>query len=236
MKQLNDIIASPLAELINKSFQSGIFPDIFKIAKVIPIFKSESRVLCNNYRPISLLSNISKLIEKLMHRQVYSFLEQQNCFYNAQFGFRLSLSTNNALMSITENIQSQLDQNKFCAGVFVDLKKAFDTVDHEILLKKLSHYGIRGIANEWFCSYLTKRKQYVIIGNQVSTLNEISTGVPQGSVLGLLLFLNYINDLNKCIKYPKTYHFADDISIMQSHSSLQILPKCINKDLSNFSN
>ena len=102
-----------------------------------------------------------------MHKQVYSFLEQQNCFYNAQFGFRLSLSTNNALMSITENIQSQLDQNKFWAGVFVDLKKAFDTVDHEILLKKLSHYGIRGIANEWFCSYLTKRKQYVIIGNHV---------------------------------------------------------------------
>ena len=94
MKQLSDIIASPLAELINKSFQSGIFPDIFKIAKVIPIFKSESRVLCNNYRPISLLSNISKLIEKLMHKRVYTFLEQQNCFYNAQFGFRLSLSTN----------------------------------------------------------------------------------------------------------------------------------------------
>ena len=135
MKQLNEIIASPLAELINKSFQSGIFPDIFKIAKVIPIFKSESRVLCNNYRPISLLSNISKLIEKLMYKQVYSFLEQQNCFYNAQFGFRLSLSTNNALILITENIQSQLDQNKFCARVFVDVNKAFDTVD-EMLLKK----------------------------------------------------------------------------------------------------
>ena len=148
MKQLIDTIALPSAELFNKSFQSNIFPDIFKIAKVILIFKSESQVLCNNYRPISLLSNISKLIEKLMHKRVYTFLEQQNCFYNAQFGFRLSLSTNNALMSITENIQSQLDQNKFCAGVFVDLKKAFDTVDHEILLKKLSHYGIRGIANE----------------------------------------------------------------------------------------
>ena len=171
MKQLNDIIASPLAELINKSFQSVIFPDIFKIDKVIPIFKSESRVLCSNYRPISMLSNISKLIEKLMHKRVCSFLEQQNCFYNAQFGFRVSLLTNNALMSITENIQSQLDQNKFCAQVFLDLKKAFDTVDHGILLKKLSHYGIRGIANEWFCSYLTKRKQYVIIANQVSNLN-----------------------------------------------------------------
>ena len=184
MKQLSDTIESPLAELINKSFQSGTFPDIFKIAKVIPIFKSESRVLCNNYRPISLLSSISKLIGKLMHKRVYSFLEQQNWFYNAQLGFCLSLITNNALVSITENIQSQLDQNKFCARVLVDLKKAFDTKDHEILPKKLSHYGIRGIGNEWFCSYLTKRKQYVIIGNQVSTLNEISTGVPQESVLG----------------------------------------------------
>ena len=91
-------------------------------------------------------------------------------------------------MSITENIQSQLDQNKFCVGIYVDLKKAFDTADHEILLKKLSHYGIRGIANEWFCSYLTKIKQYVIIRNQVSPLNEISTGVPRGLVLGPLLF------------------------------------------------
>ena len=129
-----------------------------------------------------MLSNIGKLIERLTHKRVYSFLEQQNCFYSAQFGFHLILSTNNALMSITENIQSQLDQNKFCTGVFVDLKKAFDTVDHEILLEKLSHYGIREIANEWFFSYLTKRKQYVIIGSQVSTVNEISTGVPQGSV------------------------------------------------------
>ena len=227
MKQFNDIIASPLVELVNKSFQSGIFPDIFKIAKVIPIFKNESRVLCKNYRPIFLLSNISKLIEKLMHKRIYSFLEQQNCFYNAQFGFRLSLSTNNAQISITENIQSQLDQIKFCTGVFVDLKKAFDRVDHEILMKKLSHYGIRGIANEWFCSYLTKRKQYVIIGNQISTLNKISTRVPQGSVLGPLLFLIYINDLHKCIKYFKTYHFADDTSTIQSYSSLQILSKLI---------
>ena len=153
-----------------------------------------------------------------------------------QFGFCFSLSTNNALMSITENIQSQLDQNKFCTGVFVDLRKAFDTVDHEILLKKLFHCGLRGIANEWFCSYLTKRKQYVIIGNEVSALNAISIGVPQGPVLGPLLFLIYINDLHKCIKYSKTYHFADDTSIIQSHSSLQILSKGINKDLSNLSN
>ena len=136
-------------------------------------------------------------------------------------------------MSITENIQSQLDQNKFCAEVFVDLKKAFDKVNHEIVLKKLCYYGIRGIANKLLCSYLTKRKWYVIIRNQVSTLNEISRGAPQGSVLGLLLFHIYINHLHKCIRNSRTYHFADDSSIMQSQYSLQISSKRINKDLSN---
>ena len=113
---------------------------------------------------------------------------------------------------------------------------AFCTVDHEIVLKKLSHYGITRIVNEWFCLYLTKRKQYFIIGNQVSTLNEISTGVLQGSLLGPLLFLIYRNDLPKYKNYSKTYHFTDDTSIIQSHSSLQILSKRINKDLSNLSN
>ena len=137
------------------------------------------------------------------------------------------------MMSITENIHPQLGQKKFCAGVFFfDLKKAFDTVDHEVILKKLSYYEMRGIANEWFCSYLTKRKQ----GNQVSALNKIPTGVPQGSVLGPLLFLIYINGLHKCMKYFKMYYFADHTSIIQSHSSIQILSKWINKDLCNLSN
>ena len=152
MKQIKDVISAPLAKLINRSFHNGVFPNILKIAEVIPIFKSESRVACNNYRSISLLSNIGKIIEKLMHKRLYSFLETQNCFYPAQFGFRLNVSTNNALMSITENIQTQLDEGKYCAGVFVDLKKAFDTVDHNILLRKHDYYGIRGIANECFCS------------------------------------------------------------------------------------
>ena len=104
------------------------------------------------------------------------------------------MSTNNALMPITENIQTQLDKGKYCAGVFVDLKKAFDTVDHNMLLQKLDYYGIRGIANEWSCSYLKKRKQFVSIENNMSSVKEILTGVPQGSILGPLRFLIYIND------------------------------------------
>ena len=157
---------APLAKLINRSFHNGVFPNILKIAEVIPIFKSESRVACNNYRPIFLLSNIGKIIEKLMHKRLYSFLETQNCFYPAQFGFQLNVSTNNALMSIIVNIQIQLDDGKYCTGVFADLKK--DTVDHNILLRKLDYYGIRCIANEWFSSYLKKRKQFVSIQNNMS--------------------------------------------------------------------
>ena len=168
---------------------------IDKIYIKIPIFKNESRVACNNYRLISLLSNIVKIIEKLMHKRLHIFLETQNCFYPAQFGFRLNVSTSNALMSITKNIQTQLDEGKYCAEVFVDLRKAFDTVNHYILLRKVDYYGIRGIANEWFCSYLKKRKQFVSIEINMSSVKEILTGVPQGSVLGPLLFLIYVNDL-----------------------------------------
>ena len=132
MKKIEDAILAPLAKLINRSFHNGVFPNILKIAEVIPIFKSESRVACNNYWLISLLCNIGKITEKLMHKHLYSFLETQNCFYAAQFGFQLNMSTNNALMSIIENIQTQLDEGKYCTGVFVDLEKAFDTVNHNI--------------------------------------------------------------------------------------------------------
>ena len=154
-------------------------------------------------------------------------------YYNFQFGFRLNFSTNNTLLSIVESIKSHLDKNKFCAGVFVDLKKAFDTVDHHILLQKLEHYGIRGVANEWFLSYLMNRAQFVSIGNVSSTIKELQTGAPQGSVLGHLLFLRYINELHNSVtvRYAKTYHFADDTSVILSSTSLQILSKLINKDV-----
>ena len=178
------------------------------------VFKNESRLPCNNYRPISLLSNIGKIIEKLMDQRLNQSLEDNECFYPHQFGFRLNISTNNALMSITENIQTRLDDNEFATGVFVDMEKVFDMVDHEIRIQKLEHYGVRGTAKDWFCSYLANRKQFVLANNHNSTIQTILTEVPQGSALGPLLFLIYINDLHNCIKYFRTYHFTDDTNIL----------------------
>ena len=135
---------------------------------------------------------------------------------------RSNFSTNNALLSIVETIQSHLDKNKFCARVFVDLEKAFDTIDHYILLQKGERYGIRGVANEWFSSYLKNTAQFVSIGNVSSTIKELLTSAPQGSVLGLPLFLLYINELHNSAKYTKTYNSADDPSVIFSSTFLEI--------------
>ena len=194
MKISKEIISLPLSQLINDSISKGSFPNICKLAQVIPIFKNDSRLLCTNYRPISLLSNENKIFKKLIHSRLNLFLEQHNHLYPYQFGFRIDYSTNNALITIVERIQRQLDAGNYTAGEFSDHKKAFDTVDHNILLEKFDYCGIRGVAKDWFRSYLDNRKQYVTLNGSDSSIKAILTGVPQGSVLGPLLFLIYIND------------------------------------------
>ena len=161
LKSLSSLISSPLSQIINESFQSGIFPDKMKFAKVIPLFKRGCPLTTSNYRPISLLSVFSKITEKVIFERLYSFLEKHEILYSLQFGFLASHSINHGLVSLTEAIKNSLDKRKFGCGIFIDLQKAFDTVNHHILLMKLEHYGIRGTTLNWFESYLSDRKQCV---------------------------------------------------------------------------
>ena len=156
--------------------------------------------------------------------------------YTFQFGFRQQYSTSHALINITENIRKALDDGNIGCGVFVDLQKAFDTVDHQILLAKLNHYGIRGVSNDWFKSYLSNRNQYVSINGYESGLAALNCGIPQGSVLGPLLFLLYINDLNQAIKFCKVHHFAGDTNLLCLSNSIKKLNKLFNADLKNLVN
>ena len=231
LQLLKNDICTPLAAIFNLSLTTGCHPDILKISKTIPIFKKGSRLMVCNYRPISLLSNLNKILEKIVHTRVYSFLEEFNCLYSYQFGFRKKHSTNHALIEITETIRQALDNKKMACGVFVDLQKAFDTVNHEILVAKLEHYGIRGTANAWFSSYLSNRTQYVSILGFDSSTKTIRHGVPQGSVLGPLLFLIYINDLHTAIKNSKVFHFADDTNFLNICDSPKKMQKLVNADL-----
>ena len=188
-------------------------PDALKISEVIPIHKGGSTEEINNYRPISLLSIFDRIIEKLTHARMYEFLQEHNILCQNQVGFRKNNSTTSALIEITEKIKETIDNKKYGCGIFMDLCKAFDTVNHDILLKKLEHYGIRGNALEWFRSYLTNRKQYVSLNGECSESKHITCGVPQGSCLGPLLFLIYINDLSNISEVLHFYLFADDTNI-----------------------
>ena len=169
---------------------TGVFPSVLKTTKVVSIFKKYSNLDYSNYRPNSLLLNIEKILEKFMYKRLYTFLINNTITYNLQFGFRQLYSTSHALINITENIITAFDGGNIGSGVFEDLQKAFDTVDHQILLAKLNHYGISGVSNDWFKSYLSNPNQHVSINGFDSGLTTINCGVPQGSVLGPLLFFN----------------------------------------------
>ena len=231
LKGLDTRICNPLQKIFNLSLHTGVHPDLLKISKTIPVYKKGSRLSVSNYRPISLLSNLNKILEKIVHTQIYKFLEDNHSIYSLQFGFRKKHSADHALIEITEKIRNALDNKQLACGIYVDLQKAFDTVNHKILIAKLEHYGIRGTTNNWFSSYLTNRSQYVSILGFDSATKPLKHGVPQGSVLGPLLFLIYINDLHSSIRHCKVFHFADDTNLLKIDSSVKKMEKLINADL-----
>jgi hypothetical protein len=234
LKKINTAICLPISIIINMSLELGIVPTSMKTAKVIPIYKAKAKNKFSNYRPISLLPNISKKLEKIIHKRLYSFLDKNEVFYPNQFGFRPHHTTTDAVTVFCNDTLRSFDNHETTIGVFLDLSKAFDTIDHKILIDKLFYYGIRGVALEWFRSYLLNRNQYVQYNNVTSQTQSISCGVPQGSVLGPLLFILYTNDLEKSIK-SKCIIFADDTTIYTSGKDITLLFNKINSDLSQLS-
>ena len=212
IKSISDQLLIPLQHIFNLSLESSVVPNQMKIAKVIPLFKSGDPLLLDNYRPISLLSSFSKILEKIVANRLCNYLELHNLLSNSQFGFRSGHSTIHPMTHFANHVSKALNEKKHTIAIFCDLRKAFDSCNHNILLSKLSRLGIRGAPLAWFANYLSNRSQFVCVNGVNSSLRTIQMGVPQGSILGPILFLLYINDLPLCTELLALL-FADDTTL-----------------------
>ena len=211
LKDSADVLTEPLAYVINLSLKTGIMPNDWTFAKIVPIHKSGSKGKFDNYRPISILPVISKIIEKVVHSQLLSFLEESKLLYKNQFGFRPKMSTEHASRTVfADDIRSKVDKEQLVGAIFIDLTKAFDTISNSKLLSKLEKYGVHDTEYAWFQDYLFNCRASVEYGNSTSTEMSIFSGVPQGSVIGPLLFFIIFNDMVDVILHSKVVKYADD--------------------------
>ena len=213
LKHIKSEIIKPLTLIINQTLNTGTFPEKLKTAKVLPIYKKGENYLLENYRPISILPSISKVFERIIHKQLFNYFTENKIFYENQYGFRSQHSTEMAALELVDRITSAMDIKQTSLNIFLDLSKAFDTLDHQILLLKLKHYGVRDIALKLFETYLSNRSQVVQYNDLISDKLIIKTGVPQGSMLGPLLFIIYLNDLIQACTLFKPVIYADDTAL-----------------------
>ena len=211
------------------------YPQVWKVGVISPVPKKGDLTLDKNWCPVTLLPIMSKVFEKVMCNRLVAFLDDFKILYEFQFGFRKNHSTYLAIMSLLDRITKYLENGDFVIGVFLDFSKAFDTVDHSILLSKLFHYGVRGNALKWFDSYLKNRMQYVTYNGVSSSMKKAKCGVPKGSILGPILFLIYINDLAGICKNVFSIFFADDSNIFKNGKDLKNIQSVINTELEEIS-
>ena len=231
LKKFHHILVIPITIMLENSIQKGVFPDELKIARITPIHKEDSFTEPSNFRPISSLFYMSKVYEKFFSLRLLNFCNKYSVISPNQFGFQHGISTTDALIRLTEDIYSALDDKQHYIAAIIDVKKAFDCVNHDILKSKLERYGIRGTPLKWLESYLTDRKCYVQIGPHSSRINTFNIGVPQGSILGPTLFLLYINNLPKISDTLQTQLFADDTIVSNIGSNIDVLIDSTNDEL-----
>ena len=220
LKEGAPVLASPITDLVNLSISLSLFPDDCKIAKLKPLYKKEAKTKPKNYRPISLLPLLSKIIERIIHNQTQEFLDKNNILYKYKSGFRKHHSTDTCLSYLTDKVKIGFEEGLLTGMVLIDLQKAFDTIDHSILLEKMSCLGFAGKTIAWYTSYLTNRSFIVNVGKEFSSPGKLSYGVPQGSILGPLLFLLYVNDMPQAVN-SELLLYADDTCLIYMGKNIQ---------------
>ena len=237
LEQLSDSISFPLMIIFNQSIVQGRFLDSMKKAEIIPLFKGKESDQVVNYRPISLLITISKVLEKIIYKRLYKFINKHDILYQSQYGFRNKHSCEQAILELTGRILHARDNGLHAAALFLDLSKAFDTLNHNVLLQKLHRYGVRGVCLDWFQDYLTNRSlvsKMTTLGNVItrSESYDIAYGTAQGSCLSPLLFILFCNDIYLLPMFSKIILFADDTTLVNSAKNVNFLRYTLEHDMS----